>query len=58
LTAADIIMLFPLTTMRHFVPRDLSPYPNTRSYLQRIGARPAYQRAMKKAEPTLTPLLD
>ena len=58
LTAADIIMLFPLTTMRHFVPRDLSPYPNLRSYLQRIGARPAYQRAMKKAEPTLTPLLD
>ena len=58
LTAADIIMLFPLTTMRHFVPRDLSPYPNIRSYLQRIGARPAYQRAMKKAEPTLTPLLD
>ena len=58
LTAADIIMLFPLTTMRHFVPRDLSPYPNIRSYLQRIGARPAYQRAMKKAEPTLTPLLN
>ena len=58
LTAADIIMLFPLTTMRHFVPRDLSPYPNIRSYLQRIGARPAYQRAMKKAEPTLVPLLD
>jgi glutathione S-transferase len=51
-------MLFPLTTMRHFVPRDLSPYPNIRSYLKRIGARPAYQRAMKKAEPTLTPLLD
>jgi glutathione S-transferase len=23
-TAADIIMLFPLTTMRMFVPRDLS----------------------------------
>ena len=57
LTAADIIMLFPLTTMRHFVPRDLSPYPHIRSYLQRIGARPAYQRAMKKAEPTLAPLL-
>ncbi|MET0166473.1 MAG: glutathione S-transferase [Vicinamibacterales bacterium] len=58
LTAADIIMLFPLTTMRHFVPRDLSPYPNIRSYLKRIGARPAYQRAMKKGDPTLTPLLD
>ena len=25
LTAADIIMLFPLTTMRHFVPRTFRP---------------------------------
>jgi glutathione S-transferase len=55
--AADIIMLFPLTTMRVFVPRDLAPYPNIRAYLGRIGARAAYQQAMRKAEPTLTPLL-
>jgi glutathione S-transferase len=57
LTAADIIMLFPLTTMRAFVPRDLAGYPNIQAYLQRIGARPAYQRAMKKAEPGLVPIL-
>ena len=57
LTAADIIMLFPLTTMRLFAPRDLSPYPNIRSYLQRIGERPAFQRAMKKADPDLPPHL-
>ena len=56
-TAADIIMLFPLTTMRLFVPRDLTPYPNIRAYLQRIGMRPAYQRAMKKADPELPPQL-
>lgn len=56
-TAADIIMLFPLTTMRMFVPRDLSPYPNILAYLQRIGQRPAFQRAMKKADPDLTPCL-
>jgi glutathione S-transferase len=56
-TAADIIMLFPLTTMRVFVPRDLSPYPNIRAYLQRIGERPAYQRAMKKGDPDMKPLL-
>lgn len=56
-TAADIIMLFPLTTLRLFVPRDLTPYPNIRAYLQRIGARPAYQRAMKKADPNLPPQL-
>jgi glutathione S-transferase len=57
-TAADIIMLFPLTTMRHFAPRDYSSYPNLRAYLARIGARPAYQRAMAKADPGLKLLLD
>ncbi len=56
-TAADIIMLFPLTTMRVFAPRDLAPYPNIRAYLGRIGARPAFQRAVQKADPDLQPLL-
>jgi len=58
LTAADIIMLFPLTTMRAFVPRDLAPYPGILAYLRRVGVRPAYQRAMRKAEPGMAPLLD
>jgi glutathione S-transferase len=57
-TAADIIMLFPLTTMRAFVPRDLSAYSNIRAYLRRIGARPAYQRAMEKADPGLPRMLE
>ena len=56
-TAADIIMLFVLTTMRAFVPRDIAPFPNVREYLQRIGARPAYRRAMQKGDPQMTPLL-
>jgi glutathione S-transferase len=55
-TAADVIMLFPLTTMRMFAPRDLAPYPNIRAYLKRIAARPAYQRAIKKADPDLPPV--
>ena len=50
-TAADIMTLFPLTTMRVFVPRDITPYPNIRAYLSRIGERPAFQRAMAKADP-------
>ena len=50
-TAADIIMVFPLTTMREFVSRDLTPHPNIRAYLQRIGERPAFRRAMEKADP-------
>ena len=56
-SAADIMMLFPLTTMRAFAPRDLGPYPNIRAYLQRIAARPAYRRAMQKADPGFTPPL-
>jgi len=56
-TAADIIMGFPLTTMRAFAPHALSPHPNILAYLQKIGARPAYQRAMAKGDPTMTPML-
>ena len=56
-TAADIITVFALTTMRVFAPRELAPYPNIVSYLARIGARPAYQRAMAKGDPGMTPML-
>lgn len=56
-TAADIMSVFSLTTMRLFFPIDLTPYPRILAYLQRIGARPAYQRAMAKGDPDLTPLL-
>lgn len=57
-TAADIMMLFPLTTMRVFVPFDLTPYPNIRAYLKRIGQRTGYQQAMKKGDPGFTSLLE
>ena len=57
LTAADIMSVFSLTTMRLFKPYDLSPWPNILAYLGRIGARPAYRRAMAKGDPDLTPLL-
>ncbi len=56
-TAADIISVFGLTTMRAFAPRDISGSPNILAYLQRIAARPAYQRAMHKGDPGLTPML-
>src|SRR5580658_6385319 len=56
-TAADIIMGFVLTTMRAFAQRDLADFPNIRAYLQRIGERPAYQRAMAKGDPKMTPML-
>jgi glutathione S-transferase len=57
-TAADILMGFPLTRLRVFSARDLADSPNTRAYLQRIGARPAFHAAMAKAEPTMPPKLD
>jgi len=56
-TAADIMTVFSLTTMRFFMPVDLAPYPNTLSHLQRIGAREAYRKAMEKGDPGMAPLL-
>lgn len=56
-TTADIMIVFTLTTMRLFLPFGLAPYPAILGYLQRIGRRDAYQRAMRKGDPDLTPLL-
>lgn len=56
-TAADIMMGFSLTTMRLFVPVSLAPYPALLAYLQRIGAREAYRRAMEKGDPGFAPML-
>lgn len=56
-TAADIMSVFSLTTMRLFQPFDLAGYPNIRAYLQRIGARVAYRRAMERGDPDLVPML-
>lgn len=56
-SAADIMAVFSLTTMRHFLPYDLSPYSHIRAYLARIGARPAYRRAMEKGDPGMELLL-
>ena len=52
-TAADIMMVFPFTTMRRFLDYDLAPYPNIVAYLERIDARPAYRKAMGVAGPKI-----
>ena len=57
-TVADIMMVFSLTTMRAVIGRSLDDSPNLRAYLKRIGARPAYQRAMKKGDPAMKPALE
>jgi glutathione S-transferase len=56
-TTADIMMGFSLTTMRYFQPYDLARCPNIKSYLARIGGRPAYRRAMEKGDPGMALLL-
>lgn len=56
-TAADIMLVFSLTTMRLFYPFDLKPYPNILAYLGRIGSRESYQRAMRKGDPGIAPVL-
>ena len=48
-TAADVMMVFPFTTMRKFLDYDIAPYANIGAYLKRIEARPAYARAMARA---------
>jgi glutathione S-transferase len=52
-TAADVMMTFPFTTMRHFLDYDLAPYPNILAYLKRIESRPAYRKAMAVAGPKI-----
>lgn len=48
-TAADILCHFPFGTMSSFAPLDISGHPHIRRWLDRISARPAYQKAMKLA---------
>jgi glutathione S-transferase len=51
------MLVYCLTTARAFRGTTLDDRPNLKAYLQRIGARPAYQRAMAKAEPGMEPML-
>ncbi|KAK8061757.1 glutathione S-transferase [Apiospora phragmitis] len=52
-TAADVMLVFSLTTFRYFAPYALTDYPNILAYLQRVSERPAYRRAMEKADPDM-----
>lgn len=56
-TAADIMNVYSLTTMRLFYPLDLTGYDGILSWLQRIGERPAYRAAMERGDPGFKPLL-
>lgn len=51
-TAADVMMLFPFTTLLEFLPGtvDLAPFPHLLAYVERLQRRPAYARAMAAAD--------
>ncbi|KAI1200890.1 putative glutathione S-transferase [Nemania serpens] len=57
-TAADIMNVFALTTMRAFSGQDLSAYPNILRYLKRVSEREAYQRARARADPGVPLMID
>ena len=50
-TAADIMMLFNLTSLAQFGGRSIEGLSNITAYVERICARPAYQKAMGIAGP-------
>ncbi|KAF1969628.1 glutathione S-transferase [Bimuria novae-zelandiae CBS 107.79] len=52
-TAADIMSVWCLTTMRKFEPIDLTGYTAILAWLKRVTKRPGYQTAMKKSDPEL-----
>lgn len=56
-TAADIMIVFSLTTMRYFFPYEIAPYSHIVAYLARIAERAAYRTAMAKGDPGMDLLL-
>ncbi|OLN81067.1 Glutathione S-transferase 3 [Colletotrichum chlorophyti] len=58
LSAADVMTVFSLTTMRGFYPAlDLSEYTNILRYLKDVAEQPAYREALKKADKGMEPLI-
>lgn len=57
-TAADIMNVFTLTTMRVFYPFDLSEYRGILAYLERVAQREGYRKAREKADPELELMIE
>ena len=49
--------VFSLTTMRLFMPIEFEEYPNVVRFLERVGKREGYRRAMEKGDPGFEPAL-
>lgn len=50
-TAADIMMEFCFSFLDRYMKQSVNAYPHIEAWLQRVRARPAYQRTMAKAAP-------
>lgn len=57
-SAADIMMLFPTNLTQAWYVADLTPYKNLLAWRDKVQARPAYERTMKKARPNGIPPLN
>jgi glutathione S-transferase len=53
-SCADVMVVFPLTTMPLFGGRAIDDLPNVVSYVRRVEARAAYIKAMAIAGPNAT----
>ncbi|TWU77271.1 hypothetical protein ED733_003519 [Metarhizium rileyi] len=56
-SAADVMLMFSLTTMRHWAPYSLEGHDAVLSYIARVSEREAYQKAMKKSDPGMELIL-
>ena len=54
-TCADIMVVFNLTEIPLFGGRSIDDLPNCKAYVERIQARPAFQKAMQVAGPAAKP---
>jgi len=52
-TAADVMVVFSLTTFRYFFSYSLAEYGSVLRYLRRVSQREAYQRAMRRCDPDM-----
>ncbi|KAK0708609.1 glutathione S-transferase [Lasiosphaeris hirsuta] len=50
-TAADVMVVFSLTTMRYYNPYSLEGYEGILGYLKRVHGREAYRKALAKGDP-------
>ncbi|KAK6206468.1 hypothetical protein LQW54_007761 [Pestalotiopsis sp. IQ-011] len=57
-SAADVMSMFSLSTMRGFAPYSLEPYPNILRWTKDVSERPAYKKALEKGDFGMVPMIE